>query len=101
MALPDIPISGKDIIGGAVTFQKRLGGTPQGKASERRLSVTFPTANVPVPFQHGLGRKPTTFSPANPYAAGTIYCDRPLRCDTRTIVLYSSSAALTAELIVR
>lgn len=88
-------------MGGAVTFQKRLGPTPTGKASERRIRVTFPTVNAPVVAFHGLGRVPTSFTPVAPYAAGTVYCDFPMRADRRTIVLKCSVAGVTCDLIVR
>lgn len=100
--IPDALITSKDIASGSITFQTKTGTyTPSGKSSERRIRVTFPTANVPVPFAHGLGRKPVTFAPAVPFAAGTIYADYPMVCDSRTIMLKCSVAGVSAEVIVR
>lgn len=101
MALPEPLITQRDIAPGAITFQSGFGRAPTGKARERRIYCTFPTANVPVPFAHGLGRKPVTFVPAIPYSAATVYADRPLVCDTRTIVLKCDTAGATIEVIVR
>jgi len=101
MALPDPLINTKDIAPGAVTFQARLGAAPQGKASERRIQVIFPTVNAPVPIVHNLGRKPSGYVVVSRDRAGRIYNDVPLSCDRRTLVLKCDVAGTQAEVVVR
>ena len=101
MALPDPPIQQRDIAPGAVTFQTRLGNAPTGKARERRIQCTFPTVNVPVPFAHGLGRKPTQYVVVTVDRAARVYNDTPLPCDTRVLVLKCDTANTNATVVVR
>jgi len=103
-------LSGKDIRRDSIGSQPRnFGREAKGQAQERRLFVTFPTADAPVVVYHGLGRKPSDYIPVSwakgngaTYAApGKIYSDQPLPCDSRTIVLKCDTANTVAEIIVR
>ena len=94
-------VTAKDLALGSVTFQGRtFAGQVQGKARERRVRATFPTANVAVPFFHNLGKRPTDFFPVGG-KSGIVYSDDPLKADSRTIVLYSNTAGYSGEVIVR
>lgn len=105
MALPEPLITARQLALGSVSFQTKLGLSVSGKAQERRIRVVFATANVPTPFFHGLGKKPTGFTPMlsnkNGAVGGTIYSDMPLICDTRTLILKCTLAGTEAEVIVR
>lgn len=74
-------------------------------ARERRLTVSFKTANVPVVVFHGLGFAPSGFTPlgnkAGTGAGGVIYNDFPLPSTSRVIVLKCSVANTVADILVR
>lgn len=94
-------VSAKQMATGAVTSQGRAFGSMQSKSNEARVTVSFPTADAPVPVYHGLGHKPTGATAVAVNPGGVVYTDMPLVADSRTIVLYCNTASTIAEVIVR
>lgn len=70
-------------------------------ARERRVSVTFATANTPRVIFHGLGFPPSGFTVMGTNRAASIYGDLPLRATSRVIVLKSDTANTVADILVR
>ena len=68
---------------------------------ERRVSVTFTTANAPRVVYHGLGFVPTGFTVMGTNRAASIYGDLPLRATTRVVMLKSDTANTVADILVR
>ena len=76
---------------------------------ERRVTVSFPVANAPVPVYHGLGFAPSGFTVLasgigtgnNWTAPGKIYSDMPLLSTSRTIVLKCDTANTVADVLIR
>lgn len=72
---------------------------------ERRLQVTFPTADVPVTVYHGLGFAPSGYSVlgsnAGTVAGGKVYNDFPLPSTNRVLVLKCDVAGTVADVLVR
>jgi hypothetical protein len=70
-------------------------------ARERRMSVTFPTVNVPTLVYHNLGFAPSGFTVLGKDRAADIYAALPLSSTSRVIVLYCNTAGTTADILVR
>jgi len=78
-------------------------------ARERRLTVTFRSANVPVSVFHGLGFPPSGYtvlgngigSGTTFVAGGKVYNDFPLPSTSRVIVLKADMAGTVADILVR
>jgi len=103
-------ITQKNLDSGSVSFQDRnFGQGPTGKAKERRISVTFMTANSPEVVTHTLGKPPTGYTVISSgkgggtsyTSPGRVYNDFPLPCDSRHLVLKCDVAGTVAEIIVR
>lgn len=108
-------ISSKDIALSSVRLQPSgfvfPGAFAQGRANtrERRVTVSFPTANAPVSIYHGLGFTPSGYtvlsrgvgSGGTWIAGGKIYNDFPLPCTSQSIVLKCDTANTVADILVR
>ena len=70
-------------------------------ARERRVSVTFLTANAPTPIYHGLGFAPSGYTVLSKGAASDVYNDFPLPSTSRVIVLKCNTANTVADILVR
>lgn len=70
-------------------------------ARERRVQVTFRSANVPVSVYHGLGFSPSGYQVLGLRTAGTVYNDFPLPSTSRVIVLKCNTANTVADILVR
>ena len=78
-------------------------------ARERRLTVTFPSADVPVSVFHGLGFPPSGYtvlgsgigSGTTFIAGGKVYNDFPLPSTSRVIVIKADTAGTVADILVR
>lgn len=75
--------------------------TTRANARERRILVTFTTANAPYPIYHGLGFVPTGYTTLNPGSAATVYSNMPLPATSRVIVLKCDTANTVADILVR
>lgn len=97
----------KDLAISTVRYQNSSYSQPgaftnsRGNVRERRISVAFKTANAPKVIYHGLGFPPSGFIRLGQNGAGTIYNKLPLRSTSRVIVLYSDTANLVADILVR
>jgi hypothetical protein len=99
-------VSAKEMDRGAVTNVGRVFANAKARNREFRLSVSFKTANVPLPIYHGLGFVPTSFSVATANtgtgaAPGKIYGDVPLQATKKCVVLYSDTDNTVAEILLR
>lgn len=103
-------ITAKNLDLGSVSFQgQNFGNSVRGKAQERRIRVSFPTADAPVVVRHGLGKKPSGYTPVTSgkgsgttyIAPGIVYSDVPLVADTRSLVLKCSVGGSVVDLIIR
>ena len=78
-------------------------------ARERRMSVSFPTADVPIVVAHNLGFAPSGYtvlgsgvgSGTTYIAGGKVYNDFPLPSTSRVIVLKCDTANTVADILVR
>ncbi len=83
--------------------------TTRTNSRERRVQVSFPSANVAVPIYHGLGFAPSGYTVLGSGAGsgtsyvngGIVYNDFPLPSTSRTIVLKSTVAGAIADILVR
>lgn len=75
--------------------------TTRANARERRVIVSFNTANAPTPVYHGLGFVPTGFTVLNRGSTGRIYSNMPLPATSRVIVLKCDTANTVADILVR
>lgn len=83
-------------------FRQPGGFTRTGtNARERRLTVTFTTANAPVVVMHGLGFTPSGFTTMGTNTAGVVYGDIPLSASRNVIVLKCDVANTVADILVR
>lgn len=73
----------------------------RGNTRERRISVTFGSANAPKVIFHGLGFAPTGYEVLGRSGVATIYNDFPLRSTSRVIVLKCNTANTVADILVR
>jgi len=69
-------------------------------ARERRIHVTFVTANAPTLVYHNLGFPPSGFIPLV-VGNARIYSDFPLRSTSRVIILKCDTANTQADILVR
>lgn len=70
-------------------------------ARERRITVTFRTANAPTPVYHGLGFPPSGYEVLGKSGAAVIYNSFPLPSSSRVIVLRCDTANVVADILVR
>lgn len=99
-------ITAKELVTGAVTFNKPKYDQVTGKAREALVFFTFDTANALTAAPHALGRVPTQWSVVAigraAGAPGTIYAgDLPLTADKFNIALFSSQPKTWAIVSVR
>lgn len=92
------------------SFQRRGAfTTATTNLRERRVTVSFPVANAPVPIYHGLGFAPSGFTvlasaigAANVWGVGgRVYSDMPLLSTSRAIVLKCDTANTVADILIR
>ena len=84
------------------SFQRRGSLTDvRTNARERRVLVTFPTANAPTAVYHGLGFTPSGFTVLGQNASGNVYNEFPISASSRVIVLLCDTANVTADILVR
>ena len=84
-------------------------GTARTNARERRTTVTFTAADVPVSIPHNLGFAPSGYtvlgtavgSGPTATAGGKVYNDFPIPSTTRVIVLKCDTAGTVADILVR
>jgi hypothetical protein len=69
-------------------------------ARERRVLVTFKTANAPTAIEHNLGFVPSGFEVLGK-TGGRIISDFPLTATRRMIVLQCDTANMVADILVR
>lgn len=75
--------------------------TVRTNARERRMPATFQSANVPTLVYHNLGFVPSGFQILGKDRACDIYGALPLSATSRVIVLYSTVAGATCDILVR
>lgn len=75
--------------------------TTRTNTRERRVLVSFHTANAPQPVYHGLGFVPTGFTVLNTSKAAKVYSNMPLPATSRTVVLKCDTANTVADILVR
>jgi hypothetical protein len=75
--------------------------TVRTNARERRIPVTFQTANAPTLVYHGLGFAPSGFTVLAKDRAADVYSTLPMSSTSRVIVLYCNTAGTTADILVR
>jgi len=83
--------------------------TVRTNARERRIAVSFSTADAPVSIYHGLGFAPSGYtilsigrgSGTTYLAGGKVYNDFPLPSTSRVIVLKCDTANTVADILVR
>lgn len=75
--------------------------TTRTNARERRVIVSFTTANAATPIYHGLGFIPTGYTVLAIGGAATVYSNMPLPATSRVIVLKCDTANTVADILVR
>jgi hypothetical protein len=73
---------------------------PKTNSRERRILVSFTSADTPTVVYHGLGFSPSGFVVLSK-GSGTVYNDFPLPTTSRVIVLKCDTANTVADILVR